>query len=528
MIFISDFKDFGPRYRLVQKKKGIVGDAEFCVENEEEYNKSVQLLNPIEQASLCMIDSNLCAVSSIDKSLRLIGDESFISGASKQKINRAYCCMKNYLRIQERYYPYVLREKQQYFHRAINKTPRGNTLEFLYNLTLGNNDVLTDFAKLCYFITRTPFTLDQPLIIYAKKSLHKPLIDFIERLSERKNINYSLKMLLRNTNLIELYTYGLNRNGINVTELGDLPTTEASICKIKQILIGEKQRIKKPKFAGKIYIKNRVPFVFITDNHRKYIKFKQMFGAFDVRFDPNATFDFDDKTIDWFRFVFTELGKKWFYSKNYRVLRSTDTKDEIVQAFVRDICRIKDGEVCKKSVLYDTYCEYYKRYYAGEPLKMTSFGRAINVEKRFREFRKHISRQEYPWFYEGITISKIKYEKFKKSEGVKYHCSYDSFQKYIFEWVNKEVVLPEAFDEVSYVDNQKAEYFKQLVNEFANYNRNAETMINKDHEKEKEKRSDDNLSEEELALTVPVLVNEENIDNEDNKVLPDFIRTDIW
>ncbi len=485
MIFINDFKDFGPRYRIIQKKKGIVGDAEFCVKNEEEYNKSVELLSPIEQASLCMIDSNLCAVSSIDKSLRLIGEESFISGASKQKINKAYCCMKNYLRVQERYYPYGLGERQQHFHRAINETPRENTLKFLYNLTLGNNDVLTDFAKLCYFITKTPFTLDQPLIIYAKKPLHKPLIDFIERLSERKNINYSLKMLLRSTNLIELYTYGLNRNGINVVELGDLPTTETSIFKIKQILIGEKQRIKKPKFAGKIYIKNRVPFVFITDNHRKYIKFKQMFGAFDVRFDPNATFDFDDKTIDWFRFVFTELGKKWFYSKNYRVLRSTDTKDEIVQAFVRDICRIKDSEVCQKSILYDAYCEYYDRYYAGEPLKMTSFGRAINVEKRFREFRKHISRQEYPWFYEGITISKIKYERFKKSDGVKYHCSYDSFQKYIFEWVNKEVILPESFDEVPYVDEQKANLFMNMVKAFTNEKIVATATAKKDESTQK-------------------------------------------
>lgn len=451
---MNGFDDFPNRYRNVQRSKSIVKDAYYLLDNRNEYLESLNLLNMNENYTCGMLDSNLCVASSIDNNWRLISDKSFIAGISKQKINKAYSCLKNYFRVYSRYYPFALKYVAEY-HKYINEMPKENALDFLYNLTLGNNDVLNDFASLCFFITKIPFSLNQPMIIYAKKSLHQSLIDFIERLSERNNINYSLKSLLKTANLIELYTYGLNSNGINVVELGEMPTTEASIYKIKQVLSGEKLGIKNPDFAGKTYIKNRVPFVFITDSHRRYIKFKQMFGAFDVRFDPNASFDFDDKTIDWFRRVFTELGQKWLYSKNHRVLRSIDTKDEIVRAFMRDICKIKDGEFCKKASLYSAYCEYYKYYYAGEPLKMTSFGRALNFEKKFREYRKHISREEYPCFYEGITISKIKYERFKKLEGIKYHCSYDSFKKYIFEWIDKEVKIPESSDEPRIDQNKR-------------------------------------------------------------------------
>lgn len=422
--------------------KGVkdIKDAKHLIDEHANFIAALNRLKTTERNSCRLLDSNVCVYSEYDGAWGPVTSKCFKSKLSKQSINKSYSTIKKYMRIQNNFYPQQeLPVPSPLCHEYANKYPNEKESRFLYNLTLGDQNTLINFAKICYFICRSPFTLNRPIVILANKELHKDIKNFFCKLVKKTVRELSLNDLLKNGKLIDLYVDGLNSCAINIATLGDIPKSDLSIYRIKSLLKGEKFSITNPYFSGKLYVKNRVPFVFITDSHKKFTSFKQLFDAYDLIFTEQTTFDFKSCSTEWFRVRFTELGEKWYLSRKGKFLRTLDGKDEIIRAFIRDICTVKPSAECEKNSLYNAYCCYYKCYYSGEPLKPITFGKKLTAITGCHDFRRHLSAKYYPWFFDGIDISPLKWKRFFEKENVSYRSSYDSFYKFIVSWCDEPV-----------------------------------------------------------------------------------------
>lgn len=440
---MANWNDYPINYNKHKKlPKGVkdIKDVRYLMDERKSFEEALGRLKTRERETCQVSDSNICVYSDYDNAWGPITPKCFNSDLSMQRINKSYSVIKKYMGIQNNFQPYPgIPVPTPLFHEYAHKHPGENDVRFLYDLTLGDDNTLINFAKICYFVCRTPFILNRPIVILANKGMHKEITQFFSELVRKKTTQLSLNDLLRNGKLVDLYVDGLNFRAVNIATLGDIPKSERSVYRIKSLLKGEKLTITNPYFSGKLYIKNRIPFIFITDNHRRYTAFKQLFDAYDLAFKEQAVFDFANCSLEWFRIRFTELGEKWYLSRKGQYLHTVDGKDEIVRAFVRDICSVKPDEECEKSALYNAYCRYYKCYYSGEPLKPITFGKKIMEVSGCHDFRRHLSTKSYPWFFDGIGISPRKWKRFLEKENIPYRNSYDSLYKFIIGWCDEKV-----------------------------------------------------------------------------------------
>lgn len=426
------------RKKKLPKPKRDFNDVNYLLAHHNDFYESLANLNTNARKGVYLIDSNICVYSDYDKAYGPITPVCFKQGLSKQCINKSYHTIKKYIRtsdrlIHEEFFPTPPPLVHEYIPKGIDE----DAVNFLYDLTSGNEDTLINLAKICYHICRAPYNLNRPIIILAEESLHSDIISFFSSITNKRVANLSLNDLLKNGTLIDLYVAGLNSNAVSISTLGEIPKRDSCIYRIKTILTGGIFNITNPYFTGKLHIKNRAPFVFVTDKHLRFTKFKHLFNAYDLVFDKNTKFNLKPESVQWLKTNLIELGEKWIICKKCNSMKTSKSNDDIISAFIKQICSVKDDYECEKNELYKAFCEYYKHNYSGKPLGQISFGKQIKNISGCTDFRRHLSEKIYPWFFKGIKISPLKWKRFIDRSGTKYGSKYNDFKKFITEWLDK-------------------------------------------------------------------------------------------
>lgn len=444
------------------------------INKEANYKKQIENLNKAEEKLLALTPKYKDALSKLDASIAqgpiLFNDNvcvqphyqnwvpiqkrHFRTDLSDKEKSKAYSIIKKYLCIHKEIGKYSGQQtptppSPSYIHLA-NGGMSESVISFLYELTTGNKDILIEFAKLCAHICKKGL-LRSPIVILADKSLHATLKYFIEQLVLEVIPETSLSNYLENQFITSLFVRNLNFHFLPhsscaaiITE-GKIPETELSVKKLTDLMTGRQISITHPSFSSnKLYVKNELQFVFITEKHETYLKLKNIYGAKGIKISTMNSLSFKEADAEWFRSCFSGLGEKWIRESPKTTFLPKITEDDIFDHFVGELCMLKDDAECPKAVLYDAYVKFYSMYYGNKPMSQITFSKRFACYGNFETTRPHSSRTEsYRYCFKGIDINKEKYAAMQNTvSSSHYVCSREVFKAFMCKLMENDTTKP--------------------------------------------------------------------------------------
>lgn len=323
-----------------------------------------------------------------------------------------------------------------------------NAIDFLYELSLGDFEIIKSLAQLCYKILFKPNTPLYPTVILADRAIHNVLFEFFCRLTEMKLVKSELNQLAKITELQLIASANWNNTVLLTVSIeSDISETESKIKTIKKIIRGQNLSIKHPYYSGKLFINNQIPFVYITESHEKYLKMKNIYNAQLIKIHSkkitplllSTAFDM------WFRNDFTKLGFKTYNNPETNFFIPKITNDDIFKSFSNNICVFDETLDCSTTELYTAYTDYYKKFYGEAPLSFRKFRTQFAIFKNLDTCRPHHNNESNPRCFRGVGIDYDKYtELLEKGENTAIKCTKKDFVYHLHELIRKE------FPEIDY------------------------------------------------------------------------------
>lgn len=416
---------------------------------DKKYKKAKSLLDKSSVIQVNIFNSNIC-VNTKYHGWEPLQKYHFVSSYSDKEISKAYRAIRKYLRIYDELSRIQKDNSQsssseEIRYHFIKKGISDTVIDFLYKLTGGDKETLIDFAKLCAHVFKKNMLTD-PIVILAHKSIQITLMQFFECLLGEKIPYIALNGFLENRNKLALYNKNLNINQKNTSSCAaiitseKIPDTETSVRELKKLMTGKTVKIPHPSFSGDLYIKNNLQFVFMTDEHKTYLKLKNIYGAKGIVVSTGEQIVFNKSDVEWFKTFFSSLGERWILNVSSVPALPKIDEDDIFDSFVEKICVKDEDAICTKVAMYEAYKQFYLRYYGQKPLSQTVFGKRFAIHSQLETVRPHNSRSgSYRHCFKGIDIDEDKYETFLKTYGsAQYVCSREVFTDFLNKIIDKE------------------------------------------------------------------------------------------
>lgn len=318
-------------------------------------------------------------------------------------------------------------------------------IQFLYDITTGDMQTLYEFSKIIGHIYLYDYRQNRLAVILADKSEHKILIDFFKKFSPLP-LEISMDKLHLNSSLYQILNYNLNyylpgKDAIIICTENKIKSSESVRNRLYPLLTGKTLKIKHPDYKGNLNIKNRLPVIFITDNHEQYMLLKNSYRAMGVKLPYNNelknNYDYDfNRIVRMLGYV----GYQWIKTKRQASEGPFKTsKNDILHSFAENLCIIGENEKCDKQKMYSAYSEYCTKRFGGEPLTSKEFSIRFAAYGDFGSIRVHQSKNKSPYFFTGVSLDEKKYAQFSKSTVTKLHSTYEDFEKKFNECIQKEL-----------------------------------------------------------------------------------------
>jgi len=321
--------------------------------------------------------------------------------------------------------------------------------QFLYQLTEGNESKLEQFSILtASLLFDNYYAQNNPVVIFANKSIHKSLIDYFNILFNWQCWHTNFYDLLKEENLKLLAACNLYRNyrGIIVID-SEIPQTEPYVTKLKKLMYGRDLKIDGHSFGDKLSIINTIPIIYITDSRENLLKMKNLYHAKCITINSTEInrLPYDAELISWFGNEFANLGFNWNNDKSKKHFTIPPIDDErAVNEFLEKICIFNENAECIKNELHEAYSLFFKKYCGPNPMTKTMFGKMVKKLKcgQLEETRPHKSKDYYPHCFKGIKIHQEKYsELLETADTSEYKNEFEKFKDTLHKII--ESVTPE-------------------------------------------------------------------------------------
>ncbi len=370
-----------------------------------------------------------------DLKYRLLNHSDFYNCHENQSFNksvreRLYCDIYNFLSAEEQKFNLTTNHNNAIqsnnflptANYSITDNIPTNVIDFLYEISLGDFGIIKSLAQLYYKIIFKPNIPLYPTVILADKSIHNDLFEFFSKLTNTRLVKTELS-LMANINELQLIASANWNNTVllAVSIESDISEAESKIKTIKKVLRGQNLSIKHPYFPGKLFINNRIPFVYITESHEKYLKMKNIYNAQLIKIPSKKITPSKLGMISevWFKNDFTKLGFKTYNNPKSKLITPKITNDEILESFSNNICIFGQNLDCSTAELYTAYTEYYKKNYGNTPLSFRKFRTQFAIINNLDTYRPHHNNKSNPRCFKGVSIDYDKYaETIKKNESI--------------------------------------------------------------------------------------------------------------
>ena len=445
------------------------------IRDEKRFVESVKFLNPIAQYGLIMFDSNLCTFSEQRLCWELLSPDTFnhpfdtYTKEIKKEFKDLYEYIRNYMRTFTKYNSNLMMTDPQYVERImqlirpnkniihfikdnpkaevdknfVNKYSKRPETLFLYHLTCGDIETLFQFGKICAQVFLNINNI-RPIVILADRSEHEILGDFFKHQCDSFSF-FNISDLRKNKELLRLFEYNLNvhfspaATNIIICTGNNISNSPSYYNKLYSILHGKKISIPHPYFGGKVFIKNRIPIVYITDSHEQYMIMTQSYKALGIKLPVNKQLSQFFHSSDWYKNMLTWMGFKWQKTKrNHGVGKFKATADEILHLFTKDLCILEESALELKDELYKAYTDYTQKRFGAEPLTPIIFRKRFAAYNDFDVIRVHNEKNRAPYYFKGVKLDMDKYNEFLKNDGPKYYNTYEGFSKHFLTLLKQE------------------------------------------------------------------------------------------
>ncbi|MBO4940685.1 MAG: hypothetical protein J6D15_00505 [Clostridia bacterium] len=416
---------------------------------ETEFSSAIKCLKKYECTSYRLIDNNVCALSTSTKIWMPLTKESFIDNLTDAEKKEAYRIIRLYLRKKQSLstsaFPCtsVIADPLAYNYSA--RKPSDKTIQFLYDLTLGKKEEFCNFAKLCSVIKNPSANVKKSYVILADQVLHQPLLHFFAMLVNNNITTMDFNFFTKVVGIQELHIQNLNGCKANVIIEGAIPERELTVNKISNILSGKKISTNHPSFSGKLFVVNRIPFIYITASHKKYIQMKNLYGSTCIKLSSKKelTTKFTADMSSWFNNELVKLGEELQIGKMPHPTQKI-RDDDIFKAFTEDLCILSENAVCPKAKLYEIYSRYYQKFYGTVPLSQITFSKRFAIYGNFETIRPHTNSKSYPYCFKGVTIDDKRVETLlNPADTQNYYSTFKDF-KYFLDLLYDEKIKPKT------------------------------------------------------------------------------------
>lgn len=406
---------------------------------------------------------------------RLLAPNDFIH-KKKAEVNRFYITIRDFLRLIERIkthnreceekarnkeYKKTLSEKKEqeqerllntFIDFSVESLNIDESIKLLYELSLGDLKVVEDLAILASEI-RKPSVIT-PTVILADGSVHWAVYKFLEIISAKSfpAVTYQRLILKEVLNIKELQGLAYcNWNNFPLSAVyveDEIPEAESKVLKLKKIMNGKTVSINHPYFSGKLFVKNRIPFIYITQSHEKYLKMKNIYGAKGIKIPSKKVSQIYDKQHGnmWLQNNFAKFGLIKRTSKaSASYLFPKITEDEIFSEFSKELCIFDSKSDCSTQELYETYALFFKSFYGDNPLTFRQFRTRFAIFSGLEDCRPHHSSTSNPRCFRGIKINTKRYSQLINSDTqIVLKCTEKEFAHRLLETMRKENCLTKS------------------------------------------------------------------------------------
>lgn len=307
--------------------------------------------------------------------------------------------------------------------------PTEDSVKFLYHLTCGDIKTLYDFGRVCGQLLFRKNT--RPAVVLANSSVHRELKKFFCTL-ERKSYEFDIKKLATIKELDRLFCFNLNHyqdRSLIVCTGGEIPSSKPYRDKLYSIMKGNTLTTTHPYFNDKFHITNRLPVIFITDSHEQYVAMKSEFNAIGVKLPCANAAELKYKYSPWYSAIFSYMGDRWLETKRSNgsgLFKATS--DDVIKAFIKEVCIIAYDALCDKGELYNSYEIYCKSKFGATPLTRKAFSTRFALYGDFATVRIHKETKISPYYFKGITFDEEKLQD-TLNTCEKYYSTYEKFDK---------------------------------------------------------------------------------------------------
>lgn len=367
--------------------------------------------------------------------------------------NQFYVAIRDYLRQKEREERAIAKqnsvvERKEESHRyipdySISDTIPESAVRFLYEISAGDFRIVKTLARYCSQIIFKPKYNIIPTVLLADKAIHKELIRFFMKLMNNYILNVELPKILTLNELCNIaYANYNNVLALAIVLDGEVPELATQYEIIRRILHGQSVSVNHPYFTGKLFVENKVPFLYITDSHEKYLKMKNIYGAKVIKIPAKriTPLIYDESFDKWFQNDFVKFGARG-YSEHSRARIDAPkiTEDDVFKTFSKKLCVYDDQFDCPTRELYEVYVEFYKKFYGENALKFRQFRTKFAMFANLEDCRPHHSSGSNPRCFKGISINYEKYgEIFNQNNQGNYKCTKEEFALHLLEMMRNE------------------------------------------------------------------------------------------
>ena len=227
----------------------------------------------------------------------------------------------------------------------------------------------------------------------------------------------SLKAICDPKNIKNLINLKLNRTFLNVSVDDNLPEIER-IGTLKKI-INSRPVSAKDGFLGKKTFINNMHLVYITNNEMNVIKLSNNYNINLVKLNTTSNdleslvsaFEMNHDEVEWVQTKFAIHGLKRIAERKFKI-NSNPPQNNISDGFTDFInlcCEISSTEECYAEEIYESYVQFYNKFYGGRALSRKHFVSLLKFSGKYKYYRPHHSSKDNRYAFLGIAINPIKF-----------------------------------------------------------------------------------------------------------------------
>ena len=298
--------------------------------------------------------------------------------------------------------------------------------DILYWLCNGSYETLNQFAKLVTCMLAEQSLMKKIFVIYAPKNVHDLLLELFQMLGEYKIKNMSFQYAVRPKGLYDTIEANLNGAYANITVDTPLPKNKRAEACLEDIVTAKIIRAKHT-ICTTVKGVNHMPFVYITDDDKKYNYFIRSFQAVGILLRPDSEMpyehlgDLPKEDVEWLKRAFALYG---LYLIAFRTKPKVSAKTTLKNSangidsfgdFVDKCCTLTDEtSYCIKTELYQAYRQFYQKYFGGKLLTEREFVIAFKKWGNFKDSIIHKSDENRLRVFEGISLDNRKFDNVMK------------------------------------------------------------------------------------------------------------------